>query len=105
MRNLKELKIRNKAIESATEVYHLTAEFPAEGAGWNTNKEFCYFLGISNRSSYELQTQLIISRNLDPIDARVEPVPDRINEIQKMNYTFQKMLTGGQIKSLLISHI
>lgn len=116
MHNLKELKIWNKAIELATEIYQLTAEFPseekyglisqlrrsavsipsniAEGAGRNTSKEFCHFLGISNGSSYELQTQLIISRNLDLIDARVDQVLSRIDEIQKMNYSFQKMLTG-----------
>lgn len=87
MHNLKELKVWNKAIELATEVYQITADFPkeekygltaqigrsavsvpsniAEGAGRNSNKEFNHFLGISNGSSYELQTQLIISRNLD----------------------------------------
>lgn len=117
MHNLKELKIWNKAIELATEIYRLTAEFPveekygltsqlrksavsipsniAEGAGRNTNKEFCHFLGISHGSSYELQTQLIISHNLNLVDRKVEQTLNRIDEIQKMNYNFQKMLTGG----------
>ena len=115
MHNLKELKIWNKAIELATEVYQITADFPkeekygltaqirrsavsvpsniAEGAGRNSNKEFNHFLGISNGSSYELQT--IISRNLDLIDARVDQVLDQIDQIQKMTYSLQNKLTGN----------
>ena len=117
MHNLKELKVWNKAIELATEVYQITADFPkeekygltaqirrsavsvpsniAEGAGRNTNKEFNHFLGISNGSSYELQTQLIISRNLDLIDARVDQVLDQIDQIQKMTFSLQNKLTGN----------
>ena len=117
MHNLKELKILNKAIELATEVYQITADFPkeekygltaqirrsavsvpsniAEGAGRNSNKEFNHFLGISNGSSYELQTQLIISRNLDLIDARVDQVLDQIDQIQKMTFSLQNKLTGN----------
>jgi four helix bundle protein len=86
MHNLKELKIWSKAIDLATEIYKLTAEFPkeekygltsqirrsaisvpsniAEGAGRNSDKEFVYFLGVSNGSSYELQTQLVIHETL-----------------------------------------
>lgn len=119
MHNLKELKIWNKAIELATEVYAVTANFPmeekfgltsqirrsavsvpsniAEGAGRNSNKEFCQFLGISNGSSYELQTQLIISNNLQLITAGdVEPLLNKINEVQKMNYVFQNLLRQGR---------
>ncbi len=99
----------------ATEVYKLTANFPkeekygltsqirrsaisvpsniAEGAGRNSDKEFIYFLGVSNGSSYELQTQLVISRNLDLVDARVDQLLDEIDQIQKMNYSLQKKLT------------
>ena len=115
MHNLKELKIWSKAIDMATEVYKLTANFPkeekygltsqirrsaisvpsniAEGAGRNSDKEFIYFLGVSNGSSYELQTQLVISRNLDLVDARVDQLLDEIDQIQKMNYSLQKKLT------------
>ena len=36
----------------------------AEGAGRNSIKEFLYFLSVANGSSYELQTQLLISNKL-----------------------------------------
>jgi four helix bundle protein len=110
MHNLKELKIWHKAIELSTEIYRLTANFPteekygltsqirraavsvpsniAEGAGRNSVKEFIYFLGISNGSSYELQTQLIISKNLNLIN-NVDQILDQIDQIQKMNYSLQ----------------
>src|SRR5690606_31265320 len=83
MNNLKELKIWNRAMELAVQVYKATETFPAEekfgltsqsrraavsipsniaeGAGRNSVKEFNNFLGIANGSSYELQTQLIIA--------------------------------------------
>jgi four helix bundle protein len=116
MHNLKELKIWNKAIELAVQVYESTAGFPteekygltsqlrrsavsipsniSEGAGRNSKKEFCHFLGIANGSSYELQTQLIISNRLGLIsDNTVEPLLASVDEIQKMNYRFQETLS------------
>lgn len=114
MHNLKELKIWHKAVDLATDVYRLTADFPkeekyglisqirrsavsissniAEGAGRNSEKEFSHFLGISNGSSYELQTQLIISRNLGIVNSELESILDQIDQIQKMNYSLQQKL-------------
>ncbi len=115
MHNLKQLKIWQKAIDLTTEVYRATASFPkeevygltsqirrsavsvpsniAEGAGRNSDKEFLHFLGISNGSSFELQTQLIIANNLELISSSVvNPLLDELVEIQKMNYTFQGKL-------------
>jgi four helix bundle protein len=96
-------------------VYNLTTDFPkeekygltsqirraavsvpsniAEGAGRNTDKEFNHFLGISNGSAYELQTQLIISKNLNLIDDRVDLILDEVDQIQKMIYSLQNKLT------------
>ncbi len=65
----------------------------AEGAGRNTDKEFNHFLGISNGSAYELQTQLIISKNLNLIDDRVDLILDEVDQIQKMIYSLQNKLT------------
>lgn len=121
MNNLKELKIWNKAIELAVEVYKATSTFPgderfgltsqsrraavsipsniAEGAGRNSVKEFNNFLGIANGSSYELQTQLIIANKLNLLnDEILEPILRDIDELQKMTYGFQQML-GKKIKA------
>lgn len=116
MHNLNELKIWRKAIDLAVDIYRVTAEFPpeekygltsqirrasvsissniAEGAGRNSEKEFKHFLGIANGSSFELQTQLFISNKLSLInDKDLENLRLCIDELQKMNYGFQKMLS------------
>lgn len=113
--NLKELKIWKKAVELSVLIYKTTANFPkeeiygitsqirrsaisipsniSEGAGRNSNKEFLYFLGIANGSSNELQTQLIISNKLNLItNETLEMLVKEIEEIQKMNYAFQKTI-------------
>ncbi len=115
MHNLKELKIWIKAIDLAVEVYRVTSSFPpeekfgltsqsrraavsissniAEGAGRSSSKEFKYFLGIANGSSFELQTQLFISNKLGLINSEdLEKLLLLIDELQKMNYGFQNML-------------
>ena len=115
MHNLKELKIWNKAVDLSVEVYKATSNFPkeeiygltsqikrsavsvpsniSEGAGRNSNKEFIHFLGIANGSSYELQTQLIISNRLNLIsNETLQSLLKEIEEIQKMTYTFQNTL-------------
>jgi len=115
MHNLKELKIWNKAIDLTVDVYKATSAFPseekygltsqsrrcavsipsniAEGAGRNSNKEFCNFLGIANGSSYELQTQLVIANRLDLLgEGLLNDLLKQIDELQKMNFAFQHML-------------
>jgi len=101
MHNLKELKIWNKAIDLAVSVYHATSSRAAvsissniaEGAGRNSKKEFSHFLGIANGSSYELQTQLIISNKLELLNSDIlSSLLSERNELQKMNYAFQQML-------------
>jgi four helix bundle protein len=115
MHNIKELKIWNKAMDLTVEVYKATEHFPkeekfgltsqirraavsvpsniSEGAGRNGKGEFRQFLGIANGSSYELQTQLIISNRLNLLDQKtVEPLLKELNELQKMNYKLQLTL-------------
>jgi four helix bundle protein len=109
------LKIWQKAIDLAVDVYKATVSYPsderfgltsqirrasvsissniAEGAGRNSKKEFCNFLGIANGSAYELQTQLVISNKLNLLqDDLLNDLLKQIEELQKMNYAFQKML-------------
>ena len=115
MNKLHDLKIWNKAIQRATDVYKVAADFPneekygltsqikrsavsissniAEGAGRNSSKEFMQFLAIANGSSYELQTQLVITLNLKLISSETfESLLKEIEEIQKMNYRLQESL-------------
>jgi four helix bundle protein len=116
MHNIKELKIWNKAMDLAVQVYELSSKFPSderfgltsqvrrcavsipsnisEGAGRNTKDEFKQFLGIANGSAYELQTQLIIANKLNFIDENsTESILEIIDEIQKMNYKLQLSLS------------
>ena len=54
----------------------------AEGSGRTSGKEFLHFLNIAISSSYELETQLIISKELYELD--VDFVLVQISEVQKM---------------------
>ena len=124
MNNLKELKIWCKAIDLAVDVYKATSQFPseekfgltsqsrraavsissniAEGAGRTSSKEFNYFLGIANGSSYELQPQLVIANKLGLLsDTSLKILLLQIDELQKMNYGFQQML----VKKSLINKV
>lgn len=115
MNNFRKLKIWNKSIELATDVYKITSKFPkselygivsqmrravvsissniAEGAGRQSNKEFKRFLNIAKGSSYELETQLTISRNLDFITENdYKILTGRLVEIEKMTFVLVKTL-------------
>lgn len=115
MHNLGELKIWNKAMKLATSVYQVASGLPndekygltsqikrsvvsissniAEGAGRNTDGEFLHFLGIANGSCYELQTQLIITEQLNLLDNKtVQELLNEIAELQKMNYKLQQSI-------------
>ena len=116
MNNYKELKVWQKSVDLAAKVYALTKDFPkdelygitsqirrsavsiasniAEGAGRNSSKDFNNFLGISNGSTCELETQLIIAQRANFIDSlALESVQQEIVEIQKMNWALKKSLT------------
>jgi len=65
----------------------------AEGAGRKSDKEFCYFLSISNGSTTELETQLLLVKRLSLAkEEDVEVVLLLCNEIKKMNFALQKSL-------------
>ena len=118
MHNLKEIKVLRKAIELSALIYVTVSNFPmeekygltsqirrsavsiasniAEGAGRFSTKEFIYFLGIANGSSYELQTQLMIAHELKLIEKQaLEDLLSKIEEIQKMIFGFCKKLKKG----------
>ena len=113
MRKYKDLKFWQRSVNLATQVYSITSQFPAEerfglisqmrraavsvssniaeGAGRTSDKEYKHFLDIAYGSLYELQTQLIISNNLDYVKSDIcKAIEDEIIEIQKMIFTYAK---------------
>ncbi len=115
MNNYKELKVWQKSVDLAVKIYDITKNFPreelygltsqirrsaisissniAEGAGRNSKKDFNNFLGISNGSSCELATQLVIAQRINLIDQLVlGSLHQEIDEIQKMNWSLKRSL-------------
>jgi four helix bundle protein len=115
MHNYKELKVWQKARELVKFIYDLTKKYPkekiyyltsqvrraaisipsniAEGAGHFSDKEFSRFLEIAYASSCELDTQIILSYDLDFINqSELANSSEKIDELQKM--------ISGLIKSL-----
>jgi four helix bundle protein len=103
----KELQVWKKGIEFVKQIYQMTQLFPkeefyglsnqmrrsavsipsniAEGYGRLSNKEIKHFLYIALGSASELETQLIISKELKfTPDEVVESIDSEINEIIKM---------------------
>ena len=118
MHNFKELNIWKNAIDISVKVYQLIQQFPdmekynlsiqmrksavsvpsniTKGAGRNTDKDFLRFLSIAQGSTYELQTQLIISNKLKLItDKDFDSINSSIEELEKMNWGFQKRLQSN----------
>jgi len=117
MNDFKKLKVWERAIDFAVNVYNLTNKFPseekygltnqlrrasisvpsniAEGAGRNSNKEFNNFLGFAGGSSCEIETQLIIAKRLNYIETKeLENFSEEINEIRSMVFGLKKSITS-----------
>jgi four helix bundle protein len=115
MHNYKQLKVWEKAIDLVVDVYKATTDFPkeekyglisqmrrsavsvpsniAEGAGRNSDKEFCNFLSYAHASSFELETQVIVSNKLELLSKDAcDDLCGKINEVQRMNFSLQQKL-------------
>jgi four helix bundle protein len=90
IKSFKDLIVWQKSIQLVIEVYKATESFPkdeifglvsqikrsavsipsniAEGRGRGTRKDFCNFLRIALGSANELETQIIIAKNLPKIN-------------------------------------
>lgn len=107
MHNFRELEVWKKSILLCKEYYIISKNFPkdelfgltsqsrrslysipsniAEGAGRDTNPQFCQFLNIALGSSFEFETQVIIANDLDLINANdFESLMSDIRHIQNM---------------------
>lgn len=115
MHQFEKLKIWQKAMDVTENVYQICAELPenekfnlthqikkcavsipsniAEGSGRNSNNEFAHFLGIANGSTFELITQLLISKRLKLIEEeKITPIVNELIEVTNMNFALQKTL-------------
>lgn len=115
MHNYKKLNVWISSISFVKNIYNLTRKFPkeemfvltqqlrraaisipsniAEGAGRNSNAQFKNFLQISIGSCFEVETQLIISKELEYIsEEELETISKELDSIMKMNHNLQKTL-------------
>ena len=116
--NYKDLVVWQKAIAFVSEIYLLTKGFPsderfsltdqmrraavsipsniAEGHARKSKADFARFLRISYGSSAEIETQLIIAKNLNYLtDPQLQEPLQKITELQKMlNALMSKQLSN-----------
>src|SRR5687767_4875883 len=115
MRDFKKLRIWQKGFEIAIKAYELTSLFPkseqyglisqinrssisiisniAEGSSRASDKEYRRFIEISIGSTFELETQILISQAISfgKADLIVELL-EKIDEEQKMLFAFKRSL-------------
>ena len=115
MHNFKDLKVWQKAIDLAVDVYKAMVTLPtderyglvsqmkrrsvsipsniAEGSGRGSELQFKHFLNIRQGSAFELETQLIIANRLGLLnDALTTNLTERTTEIQKMIYSLERKI-------------
>ena len=113
VQSFKELIVWQKSIELVKEIYKITNSFPkselyglvsqmrrsavsipsniAEGKKRRTSKDFMQFLRIADGSAAELETQIIISKDLYP-EIDFLKTESLLEEVQKMLITIIKKL-------------
>ena len=122
MHNFKNLKIWQLARNFVKDIYVLTKKFPdderfgltqqirravisipsniAEGAGRGTDKDFSHFLDIANGSAFEVETQLILSFDLNYISqTEFDNLNDKLQLMEKMICNFNNSLKSKKTKS------
>ena len=115
VKNFKDLLVWQKAMQIAKQTYQATAHFPsqerfgmtsqmrrsaisipsniAEGQARNSTAEFIHFISIALGSAAELETQIILSEELDYLNSgNVTHIINNIHECCKMMKGLQKSL-------------
>ena len=121
-RNFREYKVWQDAVSFATQVYDVTSKLPwfekkglcdqlqravvsissniAEGAGRPTDADFAHFLDQALGSAYEVETQLVISRNVGYITPEQETLFAAENQrIQKQLLALIRNIRRSQSSS------
>ena len=106
MRNFRNYEIYQETMEIATIVYKKTKTFPksevfalsnqlnravvsiasniAEGASRDSEKEFSHFLEIAAGSAFEVETQLIIAKNLNYLsEDDTELIIEKLGKVER----------------------
>lgn len=119
MSSHKDLIVWQKSIEFVTNIYLVTKSFPkeelfgltsqlrraavsiasniAEGSGRKHEKELIQFLYIALGSSSEIETQLLIAKNINYIDEQIYvSLNNMLSEISKMLIGFIRKLESNQ---------
>lgn len=117
MRPHEKLDVWKKAVAIVTTLYDITKTFPAderfgltsqirragvsipaniaEGAGRESDKEFCRFLSIAQGSASELETELLIAKNLGYLSSEdFELIFEEINVVGRMIGGLSKAVRG-----------
>ena len=107
LKNYKELKVWQRAYQLCLEVYKITKRFPteerysltsqirraavsvpsniAEGYGRKTTPEYIRFLYIAYSSNCEMETQILLSGDLDYIETdKLKILQEGIGEVERM---------------------
>jgi four helix bundle protein len=115
MHKYKELKVWQKSMNVTADIYKITEVLPAkekfnlisqicraavsipsniaEGAGRHSKKDFSHFLSIALGSSFELETQVILTEKLNYLTkAQIDQILTQITEIQSMILGLKKSL-------------
>lgn len=117
MRNFRKMEIWQKSITISAGIYRLTSKFPleekfglvaqmrrsavsissniAEGSGRRTDREIGRFIEYSISSSFELETQLILSEKFGFIDEQeLSEITGILGELQRQLSKYQAVLYG-----------
>ena len=118
-RNFREYKVWQEAVDYVTLVYQATSQLPsfekkglcdqlqraavsipsniAEGAGRPTDADFAHYLDIALGSCYEVETQLLIAKNVGYIDDTIyKSLHDGIIKIERQLIALNRSIRNNK---------